>query len=43
MKSCKSYQGNSEKCLKFVGSEGNCMWLSGDFCTARKCELAPIN
>ncbi|CAD8161687.1 unnamed protein product [Paramecium pentaurelia] len=42
-KSCTSYLGDSQKCLRFVGIEGNCMWLSGHYCTSRECQLAPVN
>ncbi|CAD8081428.1 unnamed protein product [Paramecium sonneborni] len=41
-KSCSSYEGNSEKCLNFVGIEGNCMWQTGNNCSPRNCKSAPI-
>ncbi|CAD8149880.1 unnamed protein product [Paramecium octaurelia] len=42
-KSCATYEGDSERCLRLVGSDGNCMWVSGNFCTARDCQSAPAN
>ncbi|CAD8187110.1 unnamed protein product [Paramecium pentaurelia] len=41
LKSCTTYTGDSEQCLRYIGSSGKCEEGLKGKCQARKCENAP--